>query len=195
MGLEARCHGSGTAGSGAGTLLLETDELIFRGPARVRIPRAAITRAVAVDGSLTVGYRGGTMRFELGSQAAKWAERIRSPKSRLDKMGIRAGDLVSVVGIDDEGFQVELRASGARVSRGRVLKGSAAIVFGVDAMVDLDRLPDLRAKLLPAGGIWVVHRKGRMASRTSRFSRRGNGRDSPPSRSPGFRTPTRPNAW
>lgn len=62
MGLEATCRGTGTAGTGEGQLLLETDELIFRGPARVRIPTASIRRVVADDDTLTVVYRDGSMR-------------------------------------------------------------------------------------------------------------------------------------
>jgi hypothetical protein len=42
-----------------------------------------------------------------------------------------------------------------------VVKNSATIVFGVGSVADLDRLPDLKAKLVPAGGIWVIHKKGK----------------------------------
>jgi hypothetical protein len=143
--------------------LLETDELIFRGEARVRIPLASVQSVSAEDGDLVVRYPGGSMRFELGSKAARWAERIKSPRSRLEKLGIKAGETVSVVGVPDPDFRRELAASGARVSWGRVVRNSANIVIGVESEEDLARLPRLKEHLLPAGGIWVVHRKGKGA--------------------------------
>jgi len=161
MGLETTCRGVGTAGSGEGRLLLETDELIFRGPARVRIPLASITRVVADDGELRVAYPGGSMSFHLGPKASSWADRIRFPKSRIEKMGVRAGDLVSVIGVRDQQLDRELAEIGARVSRGRVGKASNAIIVAVETLTELDRLDDLKSKLDPAGGIWVVHRKGK----------------------------------
>ena len=48
--------------------------------------------------------------LELGAAAEKWAEKIRSPKSRLDKLGVKAGQAVSVIGPVEEGFRDELRA-------------------------------------------------------------------------------------
>lgn len=163
MGRETTCRGEGTAGAADGRLLLETDELIFRGPARVRIPFASIRAVSAQDGWLTVQYDGGAMRFEVGADAAKWAERIQKPRGRLDKLGITARSVVSVLGVDDPGFLGELAASGATVSRGRLRKGSTVVMFGVEAVGELARLPDLRGRLDPAGGIWVVHRKGKGA--------------------------------
>ena len=41
-------------------------------------------------GKLHVDHEGGTAVFDLGPDAAKWAERIRSPKSRIDKLGVEA---------------------------------------------------------------------------------------------------------
>jgi len=161
MGLETTCRAEGTVGAGRGRLLLETDELLFRGPPRVRISFRDILRVTAVDGVLAIEYAGGSMRFAVGAAAPRWAEKITSPPSRLAKMGIKAGLTVSVIGLEDREFAAELAASGARVSTGRVVKGADVIVFGVDRQADLDRLALLGSKLDPAGGIWVIHRKGK----------------------------------
>ncbi len=158
--MEATCRGSGTAGAGEGRLLLETDELIFRGPARCRIPLNAIRRVAAEGGRLVVDYPDGSMQFELGGAASTWAERIRSPKSRLEKLGIKSGDRVAVIGVRDPGFDAELATIDAKVSRGRVPRDCPTIVFGASSLADLERLETLKAKMARDGGIWVVHRKG-----------------------------------
>ncbi len=161
MGREVVCHGEGTAGSGEGRLLLETEELIFRGPARVTIPFSAITGIRARAGRLTVVYAGGVMRFDVGAAAAAWAERVQRPRGRLDKLGITGSSLVSMLGVTDPGFVVELAGSGATVSRGRVRAGSTVVLFGVRVVEDLNKLGQIRDRIDPAGGIWVLHRRGK----------------------------------
>jgi hypothetical protein len=161
MGKEAICYGEGTAGSGEGRLLLESDELIFRGSARVRIPFVSITAIRARAGRLTVEYAGGTMRFDVGAEAPAWVERVQRPRSRLDKLGVVAGSLVSVMGVTDPGFMAELAGSGAIVSRGRVRQGSTVVLLGVDDVGDLGKLSQVRDRIDPSGGIWVVHRRGK----------------------------------
>lgn len=160
MGKEIVCYGTGTAGSGEGKLLLETGELIFRGPARVRIPFSAIREITAKGGSMTVRYEGGTMRFEVGPDAADWVERVLRPRGRLDKLGIGAKSVVSVLGVKDPALKSELATSGAVVSYGRVRNGSTVVLFGVESIGDLARLGKIREVVDPAAGIWVIHRRG-----------------------------------
>jgi hypothetical protein len=110
-------------------------------------------------GKLTVEYPDGKMQFELGPAAEAWASRILNPRSRLDKLGIRAADSIVVIGIKDPDFEAELAAASVTVSS-RATRGSRTILLGAESVADLDRLPALRAKLAPEGGLWVVHRKG-----------------------------------
>lgn len=160
MGREVVCFGTGTAGSGEGRLLLETDELIFRGPARVRIPLASVREVRAAGERLVVRYEGGSMQFEVGKEVEKWVARIKAPRGRLDKLGVKADSLVSVIGFKDAALAAELAASGATVSHGRVRKGSTVVLLGADSPRDLDRLAAIRDAIAPAGGIWVIHRRG-----------------------------------
>jgi hypothetical protein len=75
-------------------------------------------------------------------------------------MAIRAGQTVSLIALTDRDFAAEVVAAKARVSRGRALKGSHHVVFEAIKLGDLKRLKALRTCLDPAGGIWVIHRKG-----------------------------------
>ena len=90
MGLEARCpvrvvDAEGTERAALGTVLLESEEIIVRGDARVRVPRAAIRDAVAADGVLTVWWDHGELTLELGAAATKWATKLReAPRLVVD---------------------------------------------------------------------------------------------------------------
>lgn len=163
MGLEARCVVRVDGASHQGTALLETDELLFRGPARLKIPFASITSLEADDGVLRVTHPGGTAHFELGDAAAKWAERIRSPRSLLDKLGAKAGMTVSVIGEFEPDFVRELTERVGALSLGRPREGSDLVFFLADKTAQLARLSALESALRPGGAIWVVHPKGKGA--------------------------------
>jgi hypothetical protein len=163
MGLEANCVVRLDGEPHRGTALLETDELLFRGPARFKIPFTAISSLEAADGVLRVTHPGGTAHFELGDDAVKWAERIRSPRSLLDKLGAKAGMTASVIGKFEPEFARDLAGRVAAVSLGRPRKGSDLVFFLADRSVQLARLAALESALTPGGAIWVVHPKGKGA--------------------------------
>ena len=143
-----------------GEALLETSELIFRGERRLLIPFAKIESVEARDATLHVKFDGQSAAFEVGPQAVKWAEKIRNPKSVIQKMGIKAGHVVSVVHLNDDAFVADLEKAGAGVSRGRARKNSDAIVFGANTRADLERLVALKASLRPDGSLWIIRPKG-----------------------------------
>jgi hypothetical protein len=150
-----------------GTALLETDYLLFRGAAgqkpaaRVKVPFSDI-RALRASGVwLHVKHAGGVLELELGERAAKWAEKIRSPKSRLDKLGAAQGARVALTGAVDEDFHRELRARGCDLAEGTPPRASALIFFGAEAHGHLSRVKPLAARLAPDGALWIVYPKGR----------------------------------
>ena len=161
MGREAHCSAHVGGRTLAGKVMLETDELLFRGDERVRIRLADITRATADDGRLVVRHKGGTATFELGRAAVRWAERINHPPTLADKLGVKPGQRVALVGLDDPPFVKTLEARGADVGRGRPRKGSDLVFLGVRRPRDLDRLDTLEASMARDGAVWVVYPKGR----------------------------------
>jgi hypothetical protein len=163
MGLEAKCVLRMDGVARRGTALLETDELLFRGPPRLKIPFASITSLEADDGVLRVTHPGGTAHFELGDAATKWAEKIRSPRSLLDKLGTKAGMTASVIGDFEADFVRDLTERVEAVSLGRPRKGSDLVFFLAHQSAELARLSALESALAPSGAIWVVHPKGKGA--------------------------------
>ena len=80
----------------------------------------------------------------------------------LDKLGVRPGARVSVLGVDDAGFLVELSRR-ADVSR-RPRKDSDLIFLAADGVSELARLAELEPLIKRDGAIWVVSRKGKAAT-------------------------------
>ena len=164
MGSESRCTVRFAGQRSEGKALLETDHLIFRGTFRLAIPRKAISTLDADAGTLRVTFPDGTALFELGPTAAKWAEKIRNPPSLLDKLGVKAGMRVAVLGIDDDAFLEQLGERTDDIARRTPKKDTEIIFFGANTIGDLARLEKLRGYLTTAGAIWVVHTKGKGAA-------------------------------
>ena len=160
MGDEARCTVRYEGRVSEGKTLLETDELVFRGEFRLAIPRRDIRSAAAEDGRLTVVFSGGTAAFELGARAERWAEKIRNPKTLLDKLGVKDGMRVSALGVEDGGFRALLRERAIELAEEDAAPDSDLIFLGADRIEDLGRLRTLQGLLKRSGGIWVVAPKG-----------------------------------
>jgi hypothetical protein len=144
-----------------GKALLESEELIFRGKdLRLKIPFRQMSSIEAKDGWLRLNFSEGAAAFELGGHAAKWAEKIRNPKSLIDKLGVKPEHRVSVLGVRGEEFRRDLQSRTGNVSDGKVAPDSDIIFLGADAPADLDRMGALQASLKPNGAIWVIYPKG-----------------------------------
>lgn len=151
MGAEVECRATIEGVERQGKASLEADYVLFRGADyRLKLPLAGVA-VEALDGRLSVGR----VVLHLGAQASKWADKIRNPKSLLDKLGVKAGQSVVVLGVKDAEFLAQLTAPGKR------LKKDLDLVFlGAEQPADLDRLSEIRGKLSPAGAVWVVYPKG-----------------------------------
>jgi hypothetical protein len=163
MGLESNCTVRIGKKSAAGHARLEEKELYFRAAAgglRLKIPFAEMKSAEAKRGVLTVKWPGGVAVFALGAQAEKWALKIRYPRGRMEKLGIKPESVVSVLGIDDKSFWKELEGRAANVSDGKPAGNSDLILLGVAEQPELKALRALQKSIQPAGAIWVVWPKG-----------------------------------
>jgi hypothetical protein len=171
MGQEARCLARIGEHHVEVKALLESDELILRGEQRRRLPFATLDGVEAADGRLTLELAGETIVLELGPIADRWARKIRNPPTLLDKLGVKAGQRVAIIGLSDASLRADLVAltavvepdGGSRAGCVDEIVGSALdLVFAqADAIPDLDALPALRRAIAQDGAVWVVHPKGR----------------------------------
>jgi hypothetical protein len=166
MGLEAMCAVKvGLGRRTTGKALLESDHVLLRLPtARVKIAFADIESMEAKDGQLAIKHRGGSVSIYLGAAATRWAEKIKNPRSLMDKLGVKPGMRVAVVNVDDSEFLVQLGARTNDVARRPAGHALDMIFFGVEDVDSLGRLAALKRTLKSDGAIWVVHRKGKDAT-------------------------------
>jgi len=85
---------------------------------------------------------------------------VRYPRSRIDKLGVKPGSRVAVLGVDDPSFLDELAERGAEVSS-RARPGLDMVFVAMSAPADLKHLVKLRHVIRPAGAVWVIWPKGR----------------------------------
>jgi len=167
MGLEASCTATWEGHTTEGTAHLETKSLQFRGcgpgeALRFSIPLASVKNVAVVSGALEVSSDDVTATLHLGKAAAeKWYTKIRYPRSVIDKLGVKPGMRVAVLGIDDVALLEPLAERTADVARTRPGKDSDLIFCLFETPASLDRLAGLRGAIKPNGAIWTVYPKGR----------------------------------
>jgi len=164
MGSEAVSNVTYRGLSSEGKALLETSELIFRGDFRLRIPFSAIEMIEAEGGELRIRYEGSVAVFSLGPQAESWAEKIRNPRGLLDKLGVKPGMSVAVIGLEDQDFAAQLRTRVAFAAGIEAATAADVVFYRVETPADLAALATLRSLIKPSGAIWVVSPKGKAAS-------------------------------
>ncbi len=145
--------------------MLESDHILFRGASeRVKLALADVTKLDVQGDALLLERSGHALVLHLAPGAStRWLSKIRTPRSLLDKLGVREGMKVVVLGVQDAEFlaQLERRVGAVRT---RASAGTDVIVYGAESVRALDRLVRLRDTLVPSGAIWVVHRKGKEAT-------------------------------
>ncbi len=160
MGAEMRCRGSRGHLEAEGKAQLESDYLRFSSSRlKFRIEASEIASMVVDEDDLLIESGGEEFRLRLGAgAAAKWIEKIRNPKSLLDKLGFRNGDSVAVIGVADEEFR-----SAALKQKVMLTEASGEhqhlLVF-LESAADLAGFVEWKQKLQSGGGVWTVRAKG-----------------------------------
>ncbi len=161
MGLEKTCVVEVGGKRVSAKVQLEPTALIVRGALKLKVPLAEVTGYEAKAGQLRVLRGQETILLALGADAEKWALKIRYPRGRLDKLGIKPGMRVAVLGIDDPDFREELRERTDDVVVGKAKKDTDIVIVALSERRDLPRLEALQRTIKKNGAIWVVWPKGR----------------------------------
>jgi hypothetical protein len=167
MGLECKCSLRLGRDTFAGKAHLDNDRLTFRGEARLDILLKAVKSAEAgKGGALVIKHDGLAATLLLGDRsiAEKWALKIRYPRSLVDKLGLKPGQKVARLGVDDASFLHDATEKLGATPATKLSTGLDFIFYAADSAAELDRLKSLKTHLQPAGAIWVVSRKGQAAT-------------------------------
>jgi hypothetical protein len=158
MGMEAECTVTHRKQKFMAKAHLETDHLMIRGGEhRLKILFTDLRKVAASGDDLELQFEGGPAKLALGEKAAaKWANKIMNPPTRMDKLGIKPGVRVFVEGTLDQQFDQECPRP--------LTKDPAAadlLFYGATVRADLDRACELAQTLAPQSALWVVYPKGK----------------------------------
>jgi hypothetical protein len=160
MGNELSCTLHHENKSHSGKALLESSEILFRGETRLKIPITSIISVEAKNGELHVRTKEGLAIFDLGPQAGKWADKIKNPKSLLEKLGVKRGQSVSLFGSFSAEFLASLKKHGAPATKGKIAKDIQWIFLAANEKQDLHNLPAVAKSIADAAALWLVYPKG-----------------------------------
>jgi len=87
-------------------------------------------------------------------------ERDYSHRSLLDKLGVKPGQRIAVVGIENPEFRKELASRVPDFGRGKPQDDLDLLFYGAESAQALHRLENLVRLIKRDGGIWVIYPKG-----------------------------------
>jgi hypothetical protein len=87
-------------------------------------------------------------------------ERDYSHRTLAEKLGIKPGQRIAVLGVEDSEFQRDLELLVPDYSRGNRISHADLLFFSAEAKEDLSKLKSLSRSICKSGGIWVVYPKG-----------------------------------
>ncbi|HEX4682257.1 MAG TPA: hypothetical protein VH277_06100 [Gemmatimonadaceae bacterium] len=170
MGYETKCrvrvadnHAGTVREAALATVLLETDDLIVRGEARVRVPRASIERITSRSGVVTITSPAATISLSLGAEAAaKWRKKLAEPpKLLIDKLDVKPEFTVWLHGVTDANLIAQLEERVAKVLTGSGARPCNVAIVQIDDDGDLERIDRAAAAISRDGAVWAVHPKGK----------------------------------
>ena len=94
------------------------------------------------------------------SAKARAPERDYSHRLLIDKLGVKQGQKIAVLGVESAEFLTQLAGRVPEYSRGKCLNGADLIFFSAEAVADLAQLRSLGRAIQKNGAIWVVYPKG-----------------------------------
>ena len=173
MGLIAVCEFEIGSARFSGEAHLEPAELRLKARSTTVIPFKEIQSAVAKNGALRIRHLGGEATIHLGKNAEAWALKIRYPRGRVEKLGVKPGFRVALVGLKDPVVTAELEGAGAIVAK-KLGEGPYDIVLvRLSALSDLPKVKDARGRIVPNGMVWAIWPKGRKEFREDDIRRFG----------------------
>ena len=82
----------------------------------------------------------------------------------LDKLGIRPGMRVAILGVDDASIRDRIAERTTDLTEGWPATDTDVVLLAADSTDELAPLVELATRIRPNGAIWVVSRKGKAAT-------------------------------
>ncbi len=158
MGREATCDCTFDGTTAKVKALLETSEIILRGPIRLTAPLNALKNIRVESGTLCFNLDRHPIQLHLGAKAAEsWAKKLKTPPPTLaDKLGITGRTVRTIGPIADKALNSAL-TSASLISA----EDPDIILSQIDTPESLAAtLREAKTQLARSIPIWLVYRKG-----------------------------------
>jgi hypothetical protein len=161
MGREANCHCQWASESADCKVLLETHDLIVRGPSgsiRRSVPIASLTEIEVHDNQLLFRVGEDHVALALGlEKAQRWARALTAPPPTLAmKLGISTASHLALIGeLDTEELQTAIAEAASTDGNDANL-----ILAKVRTSVDLNHALDAYSAYASDPPIWIIYAKG-----------------------------------
>jgi len=158
MGREATCQCKWGSEAGECKVLLETHELIVRGPIRHKVPIISLTKIKVQGDQLKFRTGDADVELTLGAELAEsWASKIAAPPVPLaTKLGISPTTNLCLIG---EFETKELKAAVAQAATHGGRKPDL-ILARVTTAADLNHILDVYGSHPASPPIWIIYPKG-----------------------------------
>jgi len=96
----------------------------------------------------------------------KSAKKVREPERDyshrllIDKLGVRPGQKIAVLGVESAEFITDLASRVPDYARGERVPGADLVFFSAESLSDLKQLKLLAKSIERSGAVWVVYPKG-----------------------------------
>ena len=145
-------------------VLLESNSLIIRGVERKVIPFEQMHSLLLKSAILKFSFKKKTYHIHLGDTAAAWFNKIKNPKSVLDKIGFTSDSKTALFNISDTNFTRAVKRKTDGVSIDTSVKNSDIIIVEANNRLELEKIFGLKKHLRMNGALWIVFTKGKSAA-------------------------------
>ncbi len=158
MGREARTEVRSAKLKGEARVHLDSEMLAIGPPFRLKLALGGLGASAGKDGlTLTNGAERILIAMS-EKEAAVWTKSILNPPSLADKLGVKPGVTVALVGaLPDE---IVAASKGATVLKTLPRKLDALLTITAVKSLETKPLAALAAALPPKGAVWLVYEKG-----------------------------------
>ncbi len=157
MAMESTCKLQVGKDHYDGNVWMEADHIDFAGPTKFRFRLSEIRHPRREGEAILFSFHGNPVSINLGSDgsASAWIDYILHPQTLADKLGVKEGQTVRVMNLDDGELLSSLETKNTKVVSQPVNRCNM-VMLGVERASELRQLEDLSETLHSDGAIWVV---------------------------------------
>jgi hypothetical protein len=157
MAMESACKLQVGKEHYAGKVRMEADCIDFSGQTKFRFRLAETSNAHREEDVIHFGFHGHPVTITLGDvkRAEAWIAYILHPRTLADKLGVKEGQSVRVLNLDDNELLHSLESKRAKFVQNPTARCDM-VMLGVERASELRQIEDLTENLRPNGAIWVV---------------------------------------